>query len=334
MNPLYTKSKFKTTEFANNENKGVRFINKYKTNVNNTYSKNSETSQSTQLTHKNGIMKNSNIKNKGTINYSFKYPPKSNLKNNMKSNLKGDTKNISNTYPNKIAPFHLNKSGYNEYKNEEKKNDLMNTRRSIMVDNLRKPPLASSSNRLISQMKKDQLFNGKNGEDPNVNDDEPLTNKYKNKTHNNNSNNNKISSSNNKLHNNNSNSSNMKKSNIYYKPQDNNKNKFPNKSYNVSKIFYSNQYDKDCAMSSEQFGYTYSSPVKRKYDAMDNSRNMDDKDKNEMSYGKKKFVGRNYYLDKNMNDEEYSNCDKFGDMNMSYNVKDTTQRENNNNNNK
>ncbi|ANQ10782.1 Uncharacterized protein PCOAH_00054070 [Plasmodium coatneyi] len=89
MNQVSAKSKLKTTEFIGGENRGVRFMNRAKGHLN-AVSKNVGNVSNVanpQFTNKTSFAKNSHLKLR-TNNPVLKQPPKSSLKTNQRSSLK------------------------------------------------------------------------------------------------------------------------------------------------------------------------------------------------------------------------------------------------------
>ncbi|KJP88048.1 hypothetical protein AK88_02323 [Plasmodium fragile] len=89
MNQVSTKSKLKTTEFNGGESRGVKFMNRAKGHLN-PVSKNvanAPSAANTQFTNKTSFAKNSHLKLR-TNNPMLKQPPKSSLKSNQRSSLR------------------------------------------------------------------------------------------------------------------------------------------------------------------------------------------------------------------------------------------------------
>ncbi|CRG93580.1 cyclin related protein, putative [Plasmodium gallinaceum] len=148
MNQVSVKPKFKA-EFVNNENKGVRFMNKTKNNQN-TISKNTNV-QNLLLPQKNTYAKNSNLKLR-TNNNTFNHPPKLTFKNSQNAphkNFQAPSTKVHNElrYEEKKTLFNtrntlhddskknfFNKSTM-QNKNEEKYNDRKNVKKSFNDNN-------------------------------------------------------------------------------------------------------------------------------------------------------------------------------------------------------
>ncbi|CAA9991065.1 conserved Plasmodium protein, unknown function [Plasmodium knowlesi strain H] len=89
MNQVSAKPKLKTTEFVGGESRGVRFMNRAKGHLSAVTKNvaNVSSAANPQFTHKTTFAKNSHLKLR-TNNPVFKQPPKSSLKSNQRSSLK------------------------------------------------------------------------------------------------------------------------------------------------------------------------------------------------------------------------------------------------------
>ncbi|GAW83652.1 hypothetical protein, conserved [Plasmodium gonderi] len=304
MNQVSVKSKLKTTEFISSQNRGVRFMNKDKNHLS-TVSKNvaynegenvttGANSHNPTFTHKIAFAKNSHLKPR-TNNHPFKHTPKSSLKNNQKgsynvsrvdfskfnhnANSKHDNINNSNEDDNnnggsrvggKKTP-HLNATNFT---NEDSRKSYLNR---LMARNQR-----SSNKYYNSNMNVHTNLNA-SGENGNLRaiansaaaNDDSNSNNINNG--NNNRNGNNINNGNNNRNGNNINNSNNNRNsnNINNSNSNNHKNsqqRLCNQPYNYeSEEILNHEYEN--AHKSEEFIYSYASPIKRKYDAIEKNIN-------------------------------------------------------------
>ncbi|CXJ23309.1 conserved Plasmodium protein, unknown function [Plasmodium berghei] len=232
MNYFSGKPKTKATEL-NNENKGVKFLNRAKNNFNG-INKNTTNTQFSSFGQKNTLIRNTNFKLR-TNNNTFKPPPRGIIKSSQNALHKN-------------AQIDSNKQSHNELRNGSKNVSLANTRsiENNSNNNTTKPYL----NRPIIHTN---------------------IKKY-------------VSDDNNVMKNTNKNNIKNNRNSRFYNSENNEMNN--NKDDNIN--------------NSESILYTYTSPIKRKYEAVNNTNQNTENDNNKMNTLNKKYAQRNYYFDNNL----------------------------------
>ncbi|KEG04002.1 conserved Plasmodium protein, unknown function [Plasmodium vinckei vinckei] len=262
MNYIFGKPKTKATEL-NNENKGVKFLNRAKNNFNG-INKNTANTQNSSFGQKNTLIRNTNFKPR-TNNNAFKPPPRGIIKSNQNALHKN-------------PQIDSNKQSHSELRNGSKNNSLPNTRniennnnttksylnRPIIHNNAKK--YASADNNVMKNANKNNIKNNRNS----------------------------------RLYN--------------------------NASYNSENNEVNNKKD-DSINNPESILYTYTSPIKRKYEAVNNTNQNTENDNNKTTSLNKKYAQRNYYFDNNVS--TYYNNQINNENNNSNNINENVNNYNN-----
>ncbi|SCM25366.1 conserved Plasmodium protein, unknown function [Plasmodium chabaudi adami] len=261
MNYLSGKPKTKATEL-NNENKGVKFLNRAKNNFNG-INKNTANIQNSSFGQKNTLIRNTNFKPR-TNNNTFKPPPRGIIKSNQNALHKN-------------AQIDSNKQSHSELRNGSKNNSLANTRN-----------IENNNNTTKSYLSRPIIHN--NAKRYASDDNNVMKNANKNNIKNN------------------------RNSRLYN-----------NASYNSENEMNNNK--DDAINNPESILYTYTSPIKRKYEAVNNTNQNSENDNTKTSSLNKKYAQRNYYFDNNL--PTYYNNKINNENNNSNNINENVNNYNN-----